>query len=147
MVAIIKLGITALCLSYADAFSDISRRDAIEKIQSVSIHPFVAASMMSPIFTGAVIAEETTDTPIQAQWTAVDGLDSLSSDKQFISFSDSAYKAMVDDPSRTPQFERAIIDRLNSAADGPGSQVVLDLGTGPFALFAIIAAKNGAGKV
>lgn len=53
----------------------------------------------------------------------------------------------MDDPSRTPQFERAIINRLNSAPEGPSSQVVLDLGTGPFALFAIIAAKNGAGKV
>lgn len=52
---------------------------------------------------------------------------------------------MVNDPSRTPLFEKAIINRLKSAE--PDTQVVLDLGTGPFALFAITAAKNGAGKV
>mmetsp|Transcript_52749 Transcript_52749/g.112070 ORF Transcript_52749/g.112070 Transcript_52749/m.112070 type:complete len:323 (+) Transcript_52749:109-1077(+) len=52
---------------------------------------------------------------------------------------------MVNDPSRTPLFEKAIINRLKSAE--PDSQVVLDLGTGPFAFFAITAAKNGAAKV
>lgn len=36
---------------------------------------------------------------------------------------------------------------LKSAEGGPSSQVVLDLGTGPFALFAIVAAKAGAKKV
>ena len=51
------------------------------------------------------------------------------------------------DQSRTPLFEKAIKDRLKSAEGGPSSQVVLDLGTGPFALFAIVAAKAGAKKV
>jgi len=64
-----------------------------------------------------------------------------------VAFDKSAYQAMVSDQSRTPLFEQAIINRLKSAEGGPGSQVVLDLGTGPFAFFAIIAAKNGAGKV
>ena len=36
---------------------------------------------------------------------------------------------------------------MNAAAGGPSSQIVLDLGTGPFALFAIIAADAGAGHV
>ena len=54
---------------------------------------------------------------------------------------------MVGDKSRTPQFEKSIIKRLNSVIDGPGSQIVLDLGTGPYAYFAIIAAKAGAKKV
>mmetsp|Transcript_17881 Transcript_17881/g.34740 ORF Transcript_17881/g.34740 Transcript_17881/m.34740 type:complete len:368 (-) Transcript_17881:156-1259(-) len=67
--------------------------------------------------------------------------------KKFVSFEKSAYQAMVNDQSRTPLFEQAIINRLNAAEGGPGSQVVLDLGTGPFALFAVLAAKNGAGKV
>ena len=53
----------------------------------------------------------------------------------------------MNDQSRTPLFEQTIINRLNIAEGGPGSQTVLDLGTGPFALFAVIAAKNGAGKV
>eukprot|EP00957_Ditylum_brightwellii_P099104 7548157-Ditylum_brightwellii.AAC.1 len=54
---------------------------------------------------------------------------------------------MVGDASRTPFFEKAIIQRLNSVPGGPESQVVLDLGTGPFAFFAILAAQAGAGKV
>lgn len=54
---------------------------------------------------------------------------------------------MVNDQSRTPLFEKAIKDRLKSAEGGPETQVVLDLGTGPFAFFAVLAAKNGAGKV
>jgi hypothetical protein len=53
----------------------------------------------------------------------------------------------LDDPARTPFFEKAIIKRLNSAPGGPSSQIVLDMGTGPFALFSIIAADAGAGKV
>jgi protein arginine N-methyltransferase 1 len=136
----------ALLFSQADAFSAIPRRSALEQIQSISIQPFIAVGASS-LLPSAARAKEAISTPISAQWTAVDGLNSLSSDKQFVSFSDSAYKAMMDDPSRTPQFERAIINRLNSAPEGPNSQVVLDLGTGPFALFAIIAAQNGAGKV
>jgi protein arginine N-methyltransferase 1 len=54
---------------------------------------------------------------------------------------------MINDPSRTPLFEKAILNRLQSSPDGSQSQVVLDLGTGPYAYFAIIAAKYGAGKV
>jgi len=52
---------------------------------------------------------------------------------------------MMRDQSRTPLFEQAIVNRLKAAE--PDSQIVLDLGTGPFALFAAIAAKNGAKHV
>jgi len=54
-----------------------------------------------------------------------------------------------DDESRTPLFDKAIQQRLQNSPDGiPASeQVVLDIGTGPFALFAITAAQAGAGKV
>jgi len=52
---------------------------------------------------------------------------------------------MMRDQSRTPLFEQAIVNRLKAAE--PDSQIVLDLGTGPFALFAVIAAKNGAKHV
>lgn len=85
--------------------------------------------------------------PISASWTATQGLNSLSSENSFVSFDPSAYAAMRDDQSRTPQFRRAIQNRLSSAPDGPSSVSVLDLGTGPFALLAIIAAEAGAGKV
>ncbi len=81
----------------------------------------------------------------------MDGLNSLESNKKFVSFNDSAYQAMINDPSRTPLFEKAIRNRLQSssqsAGGGPETQVVLDLGTGPYAYFAIVAAKYGAGKV
>lgn len=92
-----------------------------------------------------------TTTSIYASWKAVDGLNSLESNKKFVSFNDSAYQAMINDPSRTPLFEKAIRNRLQSssqsAGGGPETQVVLDLGTGPYAYFAIVAAKYGAGKV
>jgi SAM-dependent methyltransferase len=50
---------------------------------------------------------------------------------------------MVDDEKRTPLFERAIRERLSGTTD----RVVLDLGTGPFAVFALAAARAGAKKV
>ena len=114
-----------------------TRRDVIEQIQKLSITPFVATTLLpyNAVGTDSSIS-------ISASWNAVDGLNSL--DSKFVSFNKSAYKAMMDDKSRTPLFEQAIINRLNSAeGGGPESQVVLDLGTGPFALFAVIAAKNG----
>lgn len=83
-------------------------------------------------------------TSFSATWTAIDGLNSLDSQSQFVSFDASAYKAMKDDPTRTPQFQKAIEQRLG---DNPEDKVVVDLGTGPFALFALIAAQLGAGKV
>lgn len=119
-----------------------TRRAAIEQIQKLSITPFV--TLLAPPPPDAIAAAST---PISASWSAVDGLNSLDESKKFVSFDKSAYQAMVNDKSRTPLFEEAIINRLKSAEGGPGSQVVLDLGTGPFALFAVIAAKNGAGKV
>ena len=112
----------------------MSRRNAVHRIQALSFTPF----LVQPAF-----ADD--NVPISASWTAVDGLNSKS--KDFVSFDSSAYTAMVNDASRTPFFEKAIIQRLNAAKNGPESQVVLDLGTGPYALFALMAAKNGAGKV
>ena len=92
-------------------------------------------------------ATESTGTagiPISASWSAVDGLNSLEDSKEIVSFDESAYRAMRDDATRTPLFKEAIIRRLGN---NPQSNVVLDLGTGPFALFAILAAEAGAGKV
>eukprot|EP00581_Thalassiosira_minuscula_P009417 CAMPEP_0183706428 /NCGR_PEP_ID=MMETSP0737-20130205/3265_1 /TAXON_ID=385413 /ORGANISM="Thalassiosira miniscula, Strain CCMP1093" /LENGTH=422 /DNA_ID=CAMNT_0025933841 /DNA_START=5 /DNA_END=1273 /DNA_ORIENTATION=- len=117
-----------------------TRRAAIEQVlQTVSVTPFVTLLPPSP---DAIAAEST---PISAAWSAVDGLNSLESEKKFVSFDKSAYQAMVNDQSRTPLFEQAIINRLQSSE--PNTQTVLDLGTGPFAFFAITAAKNGAAKV
>lgn len=126
-----------------------TRREIIQRaaligsaLTTASVTPNIAHA------TEDVINETTATTPttktFSASWTAVDGLNSLDSQSQFVSFDASAYKAMRDDPTRTPQFQKAIEQRLG---DNPEEMVVVDLGTGPFALFAIIAAQLGAGKV
>jgi SAM-dependent methyltransferase len=51
--------------------------------------------------------------------------------------------AMRDDARRTPKFKVAIQQRLS----GTSGQVVMDVGTGPFALLALMAARAGAAKV
>jgi len=80
--------------------------------------------------------------PISASWSAVNGLNT--NDDKVVAFDEAAYQAMVRDTARTPFFETSIVERLGR---NPESQTVLDLGTGPYALFALMAAKNGAGKV
>eukprot|EP00578_Thalassiosira_sp_NH16_P010624 CAMPEP_0181115184 /NCGR_PEP_ID=MMETSP1071-20121207/21297_1 /TAXON_ID=35127 /ORGANISM="Thalassiosira sp., Strain NH16" /LENGTH=420 /DNA_ID=CAMNT_0023199375 /DNA_START=66 /DNA_END=1328 /DNA_ORIENTATION=+ len=135
--------ITIAIMTTVHGFSAPStRRTAIEQIRTISFTPFVTTLLPPP--RDAAAAETT---PIFAAWNAVDGLNSLDSEKKIVSFDKSAYQAMMNDQSRTPLFEQAIINRLKSAEGGPEGQVVLDLGTGPFALFAVVAAKNGAGKV
>ncbi|GMH84582.1 hypothetical protein TrVE_jg1471 [Triparma verrucosa] len=52
---------------------------------------------------------------------------------------------MIEDKSRTPAFKQAINERL--AQSPPKTQLVMDLGTGPYAVLAIQAAKAGAKKV
>ena len=47
---------------------------------------------------------------------------------------------MRDDEGRTPLFEKAIRARL---AGQEGQLTVLEIGTGPFALLALIAARAG----
>lgn len=87
--------------------------------------------------------------PLQSNWISVSGLrsDLASSPSKFVSFDSSAYLAMKNDVTRTPVFDRAIKDRLAKIQGGPGNAIVLDLGTGPYAIFAISAAAAGAGKV
>jgi hypothetical protein len=58
-------------------------------------------------------------------------------------FSIEAYESMRDDAVRTPAFEEALRRRLA----GTTGVSVVDVGTGPFALLAIAAAKLGAEKV
>jgi SAM-dependent methyltransferase len=82
-----------------------------------------------------------------ASWTSIDGLNQMNDpnpNNKVVGFDMNAYKAMRDDKTRTPFFEQAIQQRLGK---NPESQIVLDLGTGPFCLFAMIAAQLGAGKV
>ena len=96
-----------------------------------------AASLLLP--SAALAAAPAAAPVLSSSWSATDGF----SDTSFISFDEGAYASMRDDASRTPAFEKAIKERLAGTDD----KVVLDLGTGPFALLAIIAARAGARKV
>ncbi|CAJ1965455.1 unnamed protein product [Cylindrotheca closterium] len=119
----------------------------------------VAAFSSLVIPTTAVMADENnndsssypynTQVSFGASWSAVDGLNEMdlsNRNDKVVGFDMKSYKAMRDDPTRTPVFEKAIKERLFKTKN-PESQVVLDLGTGPFALFAMMAADMGAGKV
>ena len=73
---------------------------------------------------------------LSAKWPAKDGV-------QFLRFFEEQYNAERDDTRRTPQFIKAIQERVR----GRDGLTVLDIGTGPFALFATVAARAGAKKV
>ena len=139
---------------------DDNRNVASTSRRELFSNAFAAASALSILSIGvsspqfALAADgdssSSSGSPIRlsATWSATSGLNSLDpSDPNFVSFDASAYAAMMNDSTRTPVFRKALQDRLNAAKGGPESQVVLDLGTGPFALFAIMAAELGAGKV
>ena len=111
----------------------LSRRDAVG-----SAAVAVAAIPLLSVPFAARAADKTT---VRAAWTATDGF----SDKSFISFDEGAYAAMRDDVRRTPLFEEAIKRRLAKAPRG--TLTVLDVGTGPYALLALAAARAGAKKV
>eukprot|EP00435_Cladocopium_sp_Y103_P076239 s154_g83.t2 len=73
---------------------------------------------------------------LKSSWPAKDGV-------QFLRFYEDQYDAERDDTRRTPQFIQAIQERVK----GRPGLTVLDIGTGPFALFALVAARAGAKKV
>jgi len=75
---------------------------------------------------------------LTASWVANEGVDFLTD------FNEDSYGAMRDDVKRTPTFIKAIRQRL---VGQEGKATVLDIGTGPFALFALVAARAGAKKV
>ena len=82
-------------------------------------------------------AEAEEDAPtLSASWPAKDGV-------QILRFYEEQYTAERDDTRRTPQFIKAIQERIR----GRDGVTVLDIGTGPFALFATVAARAGAKKV
>lgn len=81
---------------------------------------------------------------LEASWTATDSFGDKSAAAGLIAFDETAYKAMAGDRKRTPQFAKAIARRLKGKE---GELTILDIGTGPYALLAILAAKAGAKKV
>ena len=123
-------------------FSPVARRDALAILLTVP-------AVMPPLAVATIEANTlsttttTTTASISASWSATDGLTSHDN-TNFVAFDPSAYKAMKDDPTRTPYFQKAIQQRLGN---NPESMIVLDLGTGPYALFAIMAAQAGAKAV
>jgi hypothetical protein len=116
---------------------------------TLSINPSFAANAADDndgdVSTTTSVATTTT-TPITASWKAVDGLNTQDDNTNFISFESSAYKAMINDESRTPLFYKTIEERL-SQMDSESNKIVVDLGTGPYAIFAMKAAEYGAKKV
>ena len=121
--------------------ADLSRRAAL-----LSAARSASAALLSlSIDPSKAFAEEgATVTPISAAWKSVDGLYTVEEDKKnFIGFDAKAYQAMINDQTRTPMFYKAMEDRIVVG----GASTVLDLGTGPFAIFAIKAAELGATKV
>ena len=127
---------------FAKAFAASTALTALSMTNPAAILPASAAAATT------TLAATSTPSRLSSTWSATSGLNSLlQSPGNFVSFDPSAYAAMRDDPTRTPLFKKALQDRLNAAPGGPESQTVLDLGTGPFALFAIFAAEYGAGHV
>ena len=80
--------ITIILTSYIHSFSiqsSSTRRDVLEQIKNLSISPFVATSLISNVNNIANAVESTT-TPIEASWKAVDGLNSSDGEGKFVSF-------------------------------------------------------------
>ena len=88
----------------------------------------------------AFVAVAASFRPLRATWKATDGF----KDPSFCSFDEARYRGMINDNGRTPVFAQAIRRALQ---DREGQLVVLDIGTGPEALLALIAARAGAKKV
>lgn len=106
----------------------IRRRDAL-------LAPTAAATAF-----GLLLPQRGVAAPVPRDYSLLWAADSL----QSTDFDPENYAAMRDDEDRTSKFEKAIARRL---AHKPNEMVVLDVGTGPFALLAIAAAKAGAKKV
>lgn len=115
----------------------VSRRTAFSMVGAAGLS--FAAMGSDPADAAEEIATATTKLE-SVSWQATDGFDR----DGFIEFNEGAYKAMRDDPRRTPKFAKALKQRLEGQE---GQLTVCDLGTGPFAVLALIAARYGAKKV
>eukprot|EP00965_Chrysotila_dentata_P027616 917977-Pleurochrysis_carterae.AAC.2 len=125
-----------LILAAADLHGALQALHNFKRRDMLALH--AASCVVCPAFASGIMSS--TSIHVAASWSATDGF----SDASFISFDEGAYAAMRDDARRTPLFAEAIQKRL---AGQPGELTVLDIGTGPFALLALIAARAGAKKV
>ena len=123
--------------------SSVSRRSALMSAAQSATASLLALSI-DPSKALAADATTQTVTPITASWKSVDGLNTIDEkNRNFVGFDAKSYQAMISDQSRTPLFYKAMEERIVLG----GASSVLDLGTGPFAIFAIKAAELGAKKV
>ena len=135
----VSRSVALLLLAQPTAALDISRRAALKVAGSATAALSVP---LGPIWPALAVSAAAAPT-LRSAWTATDGFGDSS--KSFIAFEESSYAAMRDDERRTPLFEKAIQQRL--AAAEPNTLTVLDVGTGPYALLALAAARAGAKKV
>ena len=96
--------------------------------------------MMATVFAWSMIASYKPPSSFRTSWRATDGFP----EESFASFDAKNYEGMKDDQSRTPVYVEALRRTL---ASHEGEFVVLDIGTGPDALLALMAARAGAKKV
>jgi len=130
------------CDNTENASAGLSRRSAWMAAAKSASAALVALSI-DPLPSSAADLV-VTKYPISATWKAVDGLNTMEEDKKnFVGFDAASYQAMISDQSRTPLFYKVMADRIQKGT----AKTVLDLGTGPFAIFAIKAAELGAEKV
>ena len=117
-------------------------------VSTLSIFEGVASKSSTNV-ANAAMTTTTTSTKIQAAWKAVDGLNTYDETKDqkgnVVAFGDASYKAMIQDASRTPLFYQQIETVLQASPSN--TLTVMDLGTGPYAIFAIRAAEAGAKRV
>ena len=126
-----------MLLTAASALRPLDRRATLQGFATTTATALIPLPPASAAAAAAAALKTVT-------WSATDGFDSdFPSQINFIEFDEKAYKAMRDDPRRTPKFAKAIRSRLAELKDA----VVLDLGTGPFCVLALIAATAGAKKV
>ena len=95
-------------------------------------------AILSPV-SAALLALSLQPTVRQATWTWCDDVVETNDNP----FTIDDYTRLVDDEVRTAGFRMAIERRLRHRPES----VVLDIGTGPFALLALFAAQSGARKV
>ena len=79
----ITIILTSSIHSFSTKSSSTTRRDVLEQIKNLSISPFTT-SLVSNV-NNVANAVESTITPIEASWKAVDGLNS-SDEGKFVSF-------------------------------------------------------------
>ena len=146
---------TAQTTTSSSSSSSSSRRSMLfssAKMASLAVSTlsiFDTVGGASTTVANAATTTTTTRTKIQAAWKAVDGLNTYDETKDqkgnVVAFGDASYKAMIQDTSRTPLFYQQIETVLQASPSN--TLTVMDLGTGPYAIFAIRAAEAGAKHV